>query len=293
MDARQIGGKVQVLGGEILLLRRRILHACRERARSGGQPFGTKNAAGIELETWIDGLPSSIDDFEVDALILQVAADGTGVAVEGLRGQRQIDLRVLARSDVDRSGGGEVRNSRIKGAGIAARSRLRKICRKGRGPGTGPDKNKIPARLQLCQAEFTLCVRASGARHCARSLAIFDVIEEELHRQGLDGFAVVAGNAAGEDAFGNELEDDGRLVRANGDHGRLHSRRGKLRREEKSRLLRAKGEGALWNFLKLKFAPPPGEVRALAVGDELHQSPADRRARCGSDDRAAWPMCLR
>src|SRR5713101_476614 len=267
MDARQIGGKVQVLRGEILLLRRRILHACRERARSGGQPFGTKNSSGIEPETCVDGLPCRIDDFEVDALILQVAADGTGDAVERLREERQIDFRVLARRNFDQSGGGEVRNSRIKGAWVAARSGLRKARGIDGRPGTGPDKNEILAGLQLRQAEFTLFVRASAARHCARSLAIFDAIEEELHRQGLDGFAVVAGYAAGEDAFGNELEDDGRLVRANGDHGRLHSRRGKLRREEKSRLLRAKGEGALWNFLKLKFAARAGELRALAVGE--------------------------
>src|SRR5260370_4613513 len=186
MDARQIGGKVQVLRGEILLLRRRILHACRERARSGGQPLGSKNSfEWIEPETCADGLARGIDDFEIDALVLQVAAQGAGDAVEGLRWQRQIDLRVLARRDVDRSGGGEVGSTRIKGAGIAARSRLRKICRKGRAPGTGPDKNEKLAGLQLRQAEFALFVRASAARHCAWSLAIFDLIEKELQRPGL------------------------------------------------------------------------------------------------------------
>src|SRR5260370_42095965 len=100
----------------------------------------------------------------------------------------------------------------------------------------------MPDGLQLRQSEFAFFVRASAARQCASPLAIFDAIEEELYRQGLDGFAVVVSDAAGEDAFWNQLEDDGRLVCANGDHGRLHSRCGKLRREEKSRLLRAKGD---------------------------------------------------
>src|SRR5260370_35910837 len=145
MDARQIGGKVQVLRGEILLLRRRILHACRERAKPGGQPLGSKNSfEWIEPETCADGLARGIDDFEVDALILQVAADGTGDAVERLREERQIDFRVLARGNFDQRGGGEVRNSRIKGAWVAARSGVRKARGIDGRRGPGPGKEQEP-----------------------------------------------------------------------------------------------------------------------------------------------------
>jgi hypothetical protein len=128
MDAGKIGGKVKVLRGEIFLLRGGILHMRSERARSSGQPLGAEDSAdGVKLKIRVHRLAGGIGDLKVDALILQIAADGTGDAVERLRRERQMNLRMLARSDFYGSRGGDVGNSGIKGGTVATYGQRRKF----------------------------------------------------------------------------------------------------------------------------------------------------------------------
>ena len=158
-------------------------------------------------------LSRGIEHLKVGKLACSVADDCAGDAKARLRGQSEIDFSPLAR---DHGNWGSERNIRACRIIDYRETERSGICRAGgnrhRTP-TGSCRQIIRAGLKLGDAELSVFIRRAALAILPNLAAVLQALDHQLNGQIFDRFAIVSGDPAIDDAFGNELEDGGRNVR--------------------------------------------------------------------------------
>src|SRR5260370_42494926 len=143
----------------------------------------------------------------MDKLARTVAGDCASDSIARLRGQSEIGFNAFAWDNRNWGSGRNVRAGWIIDNRETQGPRMRRTGCNRLWIRTGPRRQIIRAGLKLRDAELSIFIRRAARTLLPNLAAIFHRLDTKLRRQVFNGFAVVSGDPAIDDAFGDELDN--------------------------------------------------------------------------------------
>src|SRR5260370_10474726 len=143
----------------------------------------------------------------MDKLARTVAGDWASDWIGRLRGQSEIGFNAFAWDNRNWGSGRNVRAGWIIDNRETQGPRMRRTGCNRLWIRTGPRRQIIRAGLKLRDAELSIFIRRAARAILPNLAAVFQALDHELHGQVCNGFAVVSGDPAIDDAFVDDLDN--------------------------------------------------------------------------------------